>query len=487
MEEKKDVSRASLRFLGGTLISRLSGLLRDIAMAASFGTTPEVATFLIAFRFSNFLRRLLGESALSASFIPYFESERAGGSHGALFFRDCLFSLLALLLGIVLLAEVGLSFSHESPVLSYAKWMVPGLIFISLYGLTSSLLQCERKFFLPAIAPIGFNIVWSAAALYCAKGPSPFIALSKAITLAFAAQWLLTLPPTWRWIRSHLTLKEIGAFQLFPPSVRQAIRPFLLGFIGIGALQINSLLDTLFARAACPEGPAYLWYALRLQQVPLALIGIGLGSALMPSISRAIKGGESAKGDALLKYAIVRGFALLLPAMLGLLLVGHGILERLFGYGSFDQGSIAQTARALYGYALALPFAGWTVILAPLFYAQGNYRHPLDGVLVSIGGNIALHTLLVFGFHMGAESVAIATSVSALANFIYLKRGWSAPLPYKALARIGGCALIALLSALKGGFYVQGGLFTIVYFATARLFKVEEVLDLARTGVRAQN
>ena len=179
------VARSSFSFLSGTFLSRLSGLGRDTTMAIAFGSHPAIAAFMVAFRFANLLRRLFGEGALSSGFIPHFEELRASSSKNASkFVRDLFFSLslfLILLIGGLEILLWGVSkWAHLNPdnaeIIQLTMWMLPGALFICLFGLCSGLLQCERRFFLTGFAPAAINAVWIGAALLLKEKtlPLPF-------------------------------------------------------------------------------------------------------------------------------------------------------------------------------------------------------------------------------------------------------------------------------------------------------------------------
>ncbi|MBS0620182.1 MAG: murein biosynthesis integral membrane protein MurJ, partial [Verrucomicrobia bacterium] len=296
------VRRSSFAFLSGTLISRVSGLGRDVSMAVAFGSHPAIAAFMVAFRFANLMRRLFGEGTLPAGFIPHFEEMRAvSPERGATFFRDLFFSLFTTLTLLVVALEVLLwglgAWVQWNPdnleILRLTQWMLPGVIFICLFGLSSGLLQCERRFFLTGFAPVAFNLVWIVAAFFLRKKAPEGAAysLSVAVVIAFFLQWALLAPQLVTHLRRFLSWKACFAARLFSSELRPLIRPFFLGALGVGAMQLNSALDAVFARAASLEGPAYLWYAIRIEQLPLALFGIALSTALLTPLARAAKAG----------------------------------------------------------------------------------------------------------------------------------------------------------------------------------------------------
>lgn len=404
-----------------------------MAMAFVFGSSPAIAGFMVAFRFANVIRRLFGEGNLPAGFIPHFEDIRMSCvKKSAQFFRDLFFSLAIVLIFLIGAIDLGLYFfwkmgdisADTAQILYLTLLMMPGILFICLFGLSSALLQCEKHFFLSGFAPVGFNVVWVSAVLWL-KGREPSLAvvhLSVAIVAAFLAQFLLTLPRLFGFMRRSLTWRESFSPHLFSPELKKVALSLLLSVVGVGAMQINSALDALFARYACLEGPAYLWYAIRIEQLPLALFGIALSSALMPSLSRAMKNQELIQFSHLLRFALKRSFSLLFPCSFGLFVLGAAGLNLLYGRGVFSEQTTQQTLLCLWGYAIGLVPSVFTLLCSSALYAAKEYRIPTLGCVQSVGVNCALNALFVFVFHWGALSVALSTSLSALYNAAYLLR-----------------------------------------------------------------
>lgn len=207
--------------------------------------------------------------------------------------------------------------------------------------------------------------------------------------------------------------------------------PLVLGMLGVGASQINNALDAIFARYASLEGPAYLWYAIRIQQLPLGLIGIALSGALLPALSRAIKTDQSIESiDAsnqhltnfhhLLNSTLKNCILLMLPITAGMFLFGRFGIQLIYGHGDFDSTAVTATTYCLWGYALGLIPMALVLIYAPGFYAQKNYRIPMQASIGSMVFNIAFNSWFVFGLKWGPASVAIATSLSAWLNYFWL-------------------------------------------------------------------
>lgn len=425
------IFHSAARFFSGTMLSRITGMLRDVIMAFAFGTQGSVAALLVAFRWSHLLRRLLGEGALQTAFIPHFEKLRSEDPQRAgRFFRDLAAALTVALLAIVVITMGGLwgalqygNFSAGNQEIIFLTFiMMPGLLFICLYGLNASLLQCEKNYFTASAAPIAFNIIWiiGVVCVWKLAGPHTMPWLAVFIVLACVGEWSITLPKTWEILKKFEIGNFWGEIRFFSTDLTGIAKPLFLGMIGVGAAQINNAMDTIFARYASEEGPAYLWYAIRLQQLPLALFGIALSGALLPPLSRAIKSNDLPKYQHFLDFAIKSCLGIMIPITAAIFIMGDSSINLIYGHGDFTNLSTVGTTTCLWGYGLGLVPMALVLIVAPAFYAQGNYKIPTQASLLAMGINMGLNTFLVVGMGMGAASVAVATSVSAWINVAYL-------------------------------------------------------------------
>ncbi|MBU6149488.1 MAG: murein biosynthesis integral membrane protein MurJ, partial [Verrucomicrobia bacterium] len=492
-ETIKKVSKGALAFFSGTLISRVSGLGRDMSLAFCFGSHPAIAAFMVAYRFSNLFRRLIGEGSLPAGFVPHFEDLRKDHpQEGARFFRDVFFSALFFLVGLILLLCLGvgayLHYANMSDsvreILFMTLLMLPGLLFICLYAVSSALLQCERKFFLSGIAPLCFNVTWILTAFFFrdAIPEQAAIALSLAVVVGFFLQWLFLFPSLKSYLRTFLSWKEIGRFRLFSLEVRRLVKPFSLGLIGVSATQVNSLMDAIFARCASLEGPAYLWYAIRIHQLPIALFGIALASALLPPLSQAASKQEWDDFHALLRYSFIKSFHFIFPCVIALFVLAACGVNLLYGRGDFSQEATTQTVLCLWGYSAGLLPAVFVLLLAPAFYAQKNFRTPMQAAVLSMAINIFLNAAFVFVFELGAVSIALSTSFSAWFNCWFLQRA----LKQQKWLNFDACkgSLCALASGsitlLLGHFLIQDPTISILLQKTSVVFPrtfVEQALN----------
>lgn len=505
----QSLSRSALRFFSGTMLSRVSGLARDMSMAFCFGTSPALAAFLLAYRFVYLIRRLFGEGLLHQGFIPHFETkQREDPRKGALFFRDLFFSLALLLGGLVIAAEVILSYSGNETA-KLAMWMLPGVFFICLFGLSTGLLQSQQSFFLSSVSPVASNLVWILGVIALRTLPisQAVIGLSAVLSFAFFAQWAMTVPKIWTFLRRSLSVKELFSIAPFSSELKALARPILLGMIGVASIQVNSAIDGIFARYADLEGPAYLWYAIRIQQLPLALFGLAISSALLPSLSRAIEEGAMERFQSLLDFAKRRIFLLIFPCVVGIFVLGAASVNLLFGRGDFGVSSVHETTLCLWCYGLGLLPSAFVQIWAQGFYAKKDYRTPTFGFLYAALINIALNALLVFGLDLGAASIALATSFSTLFNFLYLSKKLQVKSDLQPMLKVASCAMIAGVVVLGVGvllgdptlhfwrgegvfpntltlqlfhFGLQAGIFFLVFFALCRMAKVDELMEVLR-------
>lgn len=467
-DTSRTIVHSAARFFSGTMLSRITGMLRDICMAYAFGTQSGIAALLVAFRFAHLLRRLLGEGAMQTALIPHFEElrkinpQRAGS-----FFCDLTSTLTHLLFVIIVVIMVGLGallyWEVLSPGNSEIAWltflMMPSLLFICLFGINASLMQCEKSYFLSSAAPVAFNLFWIVGILFSSHFPSAeaMTILSLFIIAACFAQWACTLPKVYTILNGFGIDALTKQAKRYSQDVVRLGKPLCLGIIGIGASQINNALDAVFARWADPEGPAVLWYAIRIQQLPLALFGIAIANALLPPLARAGKANDNQQFRHFLDFTTQRTLLLMIPITAGIFLFGDMGIHLIYGRGDFTADSVLNTTRSLWGYGVGLIPMALVLILAPAFYSKGDYRTPAKAAVGSMVLNVALNAWMVAGFDLGAASVAIATSVSAWVNCFWLgivlnrQSPWITGAMVRTVLKVSFAACIA--SVITAGFF----------------------------------
>lgn len=512
------------RFFSGTLLSRISGMGRDLAMAFAFGDHPSVAAFMVAFRFSNLFRRLLGEGPLQSAFIPHFESLRVENeSRASFFFRKLVILITVIALTITCLAEAGLVASlyyldmspDNQEIVRLTAWLFPGLLFICLYGLNISLLNCYDSFFIPSVAPFICNIIWITAALllFGYDTSSAMESLSKWVVIGFVAQWLLTLPLTWKYVKG--ALKDWVTFTI-PVEVKDLFKAFSMGAIGVGAVQINALADAFFARYADLRGPTYLWYSIRLEQLALAVFGIACVTTIAPRLSRAIKSSSFIDAQHLFSLGYQRIMSIMVPCTFAIGVTGLAAVNLVYGRGHFSDEAVWKTFMCLFAYGVGLVPTTLILLYSTLYYAKSDFKTPMVISVLSVMLNILMNYIFVFVFHWGAVSTALSTSLSALFNCMLISHfiknsevqvhysGWRVLNIFTASVIASFCAMmvayvffgISIESFVFGSFTLPHGTsaqaiffgalataFLVGFMISALLFKNEDVLGLFKTAV----
>ena len=487
-------------------------------MAYHFGDHPSVAAFMVAFRFSNLLRRLLGEGPLQSAFIPAFESLRLQNTRRASIFFQNLTAFITFILLCVTCAVVGsltLPLGNFSPgteeIINLTKLLFPGIIFICLYGLNISLLNCFDSFFVPSFAPFICNGIWILALFFLRNHDPTFAMTSLAnwVVLGFFGQWLITLPLTLKYLEAPWK----GWFSLkIPSEVKELASSFSLGAIGVGAVQINALFDAIFARCADAQGPIYLWYSIRLEQLALAIFGIACVTTIVPRLTRAIKGGNQATAQALFSDSLRRIVTIMVPSTFAILATGISAVNLIYGRGHFSPDAVLKTSFCLFAYSLGLVPTTIIILFSSVYYAKGDFKTPLWVALFTVFVNLILNFLFVFGLGLGAISTALSTSLSAWINYFVLLKlnsqmGFSQQFPLSRVFPIVFASFFAflmtigvdfydqnILSALREnsaniptglpdqflGFFWQSLAFVGGFFLYAILFKISDVLELFR-------
>jgi putative peptidoglycan lipid II flippase len=453
-----------------TMVSRVFGFVRDILTAAILGAGPVADAFFVAQRLPNLFRSLFAEGAFSAAFVPLANRALVEGGEPALkeFAEEAYAVLVAALVVFVALGEIFMpwvmhviapGFEAEPEkfalVVTLTRITFPYLLFISLVALQGGLLNTLDRFAAAAATPVLLNLFLIAALLAMARfhwqgGPL----LAAALTAAGVAQFV--------WLMVSCSRAGIGLRLRWPrltPGVRQTLKIMGPGVLGAGVTQVNLLVSTAFA-SLLPEGSvSFLYYADRLNQLPLGVVGIAVATAILPPLSRQLRGGDAAGAIATQNRGVELALLLTLPAATALGILALPILATLFERGAFGPYEATQTAAALIAYAAGLPAFVLVKVLAPAFFARHDTKTPVKVAVLSLATNLALTLVLMrFFAHVG---VAIALTASGWLQAVILlvllsQRGQfrfdaraRASLPRIAAATLGMAAvLIALRVAL---------------------------------------
>jgi putative peptidoglycan lipid II flippase len=414
-----------------TLLSRIVGFGRDIVLSAVLGSGPVADAFIVAFKLPNLFRRLFAEGAFSAAFVPLFARELQGeGRDAALVFaRQAHACLLMVLVPFTLLMIVAMpaviwvmapGFTAEKPIfdlaVTYGRITFPYLVFISLASLYGGVLNGIDRFAEVAFTPVLLNIALIGAVL----GLTPMLpdagySASIGIAIGGLLQWLWLLYSCWR---DGVAMKLVRP--RFTPRVRQLVKLATPVAIGGGAQQVSTMLDVVWA-SLLPAGTiSALYYADRITQLPLGVIGIAVGTALLPLLARQLRAGQDEAAMANQNRAIEFGLLFSLPSMAALWILAEPMIRVLFEHGKFGPDDTMRTAGALVAYSVGLPAFMLVKALTPGFFAREDTRTPLYTALVSIAVNVALNAVFVLATPLAQFGIALSSSISGWLNVALL-------------------------------------------------------------------
>jgi putative peptidoglycan lipid II flippase len=420
-----------------TLLSRVLGFLRDVTIASSLGASMLSDAFFVAFKLPNVLRRLFAEGAFNSAFVPLYAGMLAGeGKDEAHSFASEAMSFLLVVLivtaGIFILIMPWLMFllapGFDANPTKYAltvtltRITMPYIIFISLVSLLGGVLNSHNKFAAVAATPVIMNLCLIIIPFFIYRlTPTYAHALAIAVMASGVAQylWLVwfcmkdkSLP---RWVRPRLT-----------EHVRQLLKLIAPVAIGAGAAQINIFIDLSIA-SFFNGGNSYLYYADRINELPLAVIGIAVGTALLPMLSKQVREGKLEEAHKSQSHAIELALFLSLPAAIALLVIAEQVIHVMYQRGAFGNDAVFATSHTLMAFAFGLPAFILAKIISPAFYAHKDTKTPFKIAMICIGINLFFNLALMFPLQY--VGMALATSIAGWANVIMMavllqKRTW---------------------------------------------------------------
>ncbi|MES2096904.1 MAG: murein biosynthesis integral membrane protein MurJ [Pseudomonadota bacterium] len=432
----------ALGSVGGlTLVSRILALVRDTLQASYVGASFASDAFFVAFRLPNMFRALFAEGAFSAAFIPMFNrkvGEKGELSAGIAFAESALAVLLPLLAAMTVVMLIaawpltwGLSGGFKNPTpgqfafaVELSRYTIPYLMLISLASLLGGILNSLNRFWVNAAAPILLNISMVAALLFF-HGTNPYeTARAQAISVTVGGVlqllWLL-----FACRQSGVSLKIRRP--VIDADMRQLLKLIIPAAIGAGAVQINLAISTALAGGLLDAGSiSYIYYADRLNQLPLGMIGIGLGTILLPTVSRLLSTGKFDEAMHTQNRGIELALFLTLPATVAFMVGAEPIIKGLFQHGAFTAQATTACAWALAAFSVGLPSYVLVKVLTPGFYAREDTKTPVRYAMISVAVNLIGNLILIPTIHhVGPPlATAIASSVNvAMLYFTLKKRG----------------------------------------------------------------
>lgn len=520
IKQQEEITRAAGVVGSFTLLSRVTGYVRDMVIAYFFGARPETDAFYVAFRIPNLLRRLLAEGSLTISFIPVFtESLQKEGREEAKKVSDITFTLLFIILVLVCLGGVLLSpfivklfasgFNDEtfSLAVNLNRIMFPYIFFASLAALAMGVLNSLKHFFAPAFSPALWNITTiTAVCLLYQVLDMPVVSLAVGVMIGGFVQLAFHIP----------FLKGRGYLFGFRKNLRHpAVKKIALlmtpQLFGVAVYNFNILISTQYASHLPGGTVSYLYYSERLTEFPLGIFAVAIATALLPSISSSAARGEFQKFGESYSFALRLMLFVMIPAFIGLIALKVPICNILYQRGEFDYEATLLTSQALFGYAAGLWAVGGVRITAPSFYALQDSKTPVVVAFFAFLLNAALGYLLGFQFGFKHTGLALASSISSVFNFSLLFFVLSRRIEGIQIKRTLVYALKALVASATMGyaawkistfsdwhqsgfslektvvFFASLAVALTVYFVMAKILKLEEagfLSDMVRRKVK---
>lgn len=440
-----------------TLLSRVLGMVRDMVVAAYFGSSPAADAFFIAFKIPNFMRRLFAEGAFAQAFVPVlseyrtrctFEEvrhlvDRVAGTLGVV-----LMGLTALgMLGAPFIISVFAPGFHDDPAKvqlagELLRITFPYLLMISLTAFCGGILNTYGRFAVPAFTPVLLNISMIGATLFLTPYfAQPITALAWGVFIAGVAQLLFQLP-----FLLHIRLLPVPRPAWRDPGVRRILGLMVPALFGVSVSQINLLLDTVLASFLQSGSVSWLYYADRLSELPLGAFGIAIGTVILPSLSRQHASEDPKTFSKTLDWALRMVLLVGVPAALALAILSEPLIASLFHYGAMKESDVVQSANALEAYALGVLAFMLIKSLAPGYFARQDMKTPVKIAVQCMIANMVFNLVLIWP--LGHVGLALSTSLSSMLNTVLLlwglhKAGVYRPEPgwwLFMLRLLGGCA-----------------------------------------------
>jgi putative peptidoglycan lipid II flippase len=422
-----------------TLASRVTGLLREVLVAAYFGASAATDAFNVAFRIPNLFRRLFAEGAFSQAFVPLLAATREREGDAAthllvdavatvlswVLLLTCVVGVAAAPLLVWLMAS-GLA-EFDSAVLM-TRWMFPYIGFMSMVALSAGILNTWKRFAVPAVTPVLLNLSCIGAAIYgtpwfASQGLEPILALAGGVIFGGVLQAAVQIPA----LRAVGLMPNIGLSWArlraawAHPGVHAVLARMAPALLAVSVSQISLLLNTQIASHVRVGAVSWLTYADRLMEFPTGLLGVALGVVLLPQLSAAQGRGDTQAYSDMLDWGLRLLLLLALPCAVALVVFAQPLVAVLFHRGAFDANDVAQTTRAVMGWGVGLMGLVGVKVLAPGFFARADTRTP---VKIAIGVLVVTQLMnLVFVPLVGHAGLALSISLGATLNAVLLLTG----------------------------------------------------------------
>ncbi len=483
-----------------TMLSRVLGLVRDIVLLNVFGAGKDFDTFVVAFRIPNFFRRLFAEGAFSQAFIPVLTEYKTSRTHaevqilisrvfGCLMTAMTLLTFVAMVAAPVIIYIYAPGFHSDTEKFNLAvdlfRLTIPYLMFMSLTAFASSILNSYGSFASPAFAPVLLNIAMIAGAWWLTPYMAePIMALGWAVVVAGVLQLAIQIPELWK---KNLLIPPKVDFK--HEGVNRILKLMLPALFGVSVTQINLLLNTIWASFMQDGSVSWLYSAERMTELPLGLIGVAIGTVILPSLSARHAEQDQTKFRGMLDWAAKIIMLVGIPASIALFMLSTPIIQALFQRGEFTLEDTQMTALALQCMSAGVISFMLIKVFAPGFYAQQDTKTPVRVGLIAVATNAILNVIFIGIFKLNgwqAEhmALAMASSGSALVNagllyfYLHKRNIYRFGAHWKKLAfQFAVANLIMILALWYGLTWYQGEI--------SQWLRVAEVAGLCVLGVVA--
>jgi putative peptidoglycan lipid II flippase len=423
--------KAMATVAGLTGLSRIAGFVRDIMTAAILGAGPVADAFFVALKLPNFFRRITAEGAFSVSFVPIYSGELTKeGREEADLFASRTFSLmlwilsaftaLAMIFMPVVINLIAPGFLDDPQrydlAVELTRITFPYLLLMSLTSLLGGVMNAHDRFLPFALAPVLFNLCMIGTLLVVGAFESAGHALAWGVAISGVAQFILLYISAKYWIGFKVKIVK----PVITARIKHLFKLMVPGIIGAGVVQINLFVDMIIGSLLPTGSISYLYYADRLNQLPLSTVGIAVGTALLPMLSRAVASGNVEEAKNLFNRALEITLFLGVPAGLALLVLADPIISILFERGAFTAEDAHKTAQVLQGYALGLPAYIAVKVFSTAFWSRQDTMTPVKiSIVVALSNIVLALTLIQF---LGVAGIALATGIVGWLHIILLSR-----------------------------------------------------------------
>ncbi len=424
--------KAMATVAGLTGISRILGFVRDILTAALLGAGPIADAFFVALKLPNFFRRVTAEGAFTVSFVPLYSEtlEKEGNDKADLFASNAFVVMLSVLIPFTILAMFVMPFIIygiapgfvDDPVrydlaIELSRITFPYLLLISLSALMGGVLNAHDKFAPFAAAPVFFNLcLIIALGIFGEMTETPGHAMAYGIFAAGIVQFL--------WLfyfikkaKRRLIIKKPE----FTPNIKKLFKLMAPGVVGAGVMHINLFADLIIASMLSAGSISYLYYADRLNQLPLGMVGIAVGTALLPMLSKALASDNKAEASNLFNRALEICLLLALPAAAALFVLPEVLIGTLFERGEFTADDTSNASKVLMGYAIGLPAYVASKVFSTMYWSQQDTLSPVKISIITTLLNVVLSLILIWP--LGVAGIALSTGLVGWVQVVLLYRG----------------------------------------------------------------